>query len=75
MSTIEVLRRLYGVGTDFAAREGDRDLADSNLSSCDQPWIRDNSRARNNYAAMLFSQERYRESYAQLEMSSERYKL
>lgn len=47
-------------------REGDLDLADSNFRraiSLDQ----DNSRARNNYAAMLFSQERFRESYDQLE--------
>ncbi|MDA0280950.1 MAG: type IV pilus biogenesis/stability protein PilW [Proteobacteria bacterium] len=47
-------------------REGDLDLADSNFLraiSLDQ----DNSRARNNYAAMLFSQERFRESYEQLE--------
>lgn len=47
-------------------REGDLDLADSNFRKAitlDQ----DNSRARNNYAAMLFSQERFRESYEQLE--------
>ncbi len=47
-------------------REGDLDLADSNFLraiSLDQ----NNSRARNNYAAMLFSQERFRESYEQLE--------
>jgi type IV pilus assembly protein PilF len=46
-------------------REGDLDLADSNFLraiSLDQ----NNSRARNNYAAMLFSQERFRESYEQL---------
>jgi type IV pilus assembly protein PilF len=47
-------------------REGDLDLADSNFLraiSLDQK----NSRARNNYAAMLFSQERFREFYDQLE--------
>ena len=47
-------------------REGDLDLADTNYRraiSLDQ----DNSSARNNYAAMLFSQERFRESYEQLE--------
>ena len=47
-------------------REGDLDLADSNFRraiSLDE----DNSSARNNYAAMLFSQERFRESYEQLE--------
>ena len=59
-------RRLYGVGTDLAEREGDRDLADSNFRRAIS-LDRDNSRARNNYAAMLFSQERFRESYEQLE--------
>ena len=47
-------------------REGNLDLADSNFLraiSLDQ----NNSRARNNYATMLFSQERFRESYEQLE--------
>jgi type IV pilus assembly protein PilF len=47
-------------------REGDLDLADSNFLraiSLDQ----NNFRARNNYATMLFSQERFRESYEQLE--------
>lgn len=47
-------------------REGDLDLADSNFQraiSLDE----DNSSARNNYAAMLFSQGRFRESYEQLE--------
>tara|TARA_B110000858_G_scaffold123333_1_gene140611 strand:- start:2224 stop:3036 length:813 start_codon:yes stop_codon:yes gene_type:complete len=50
-------------------REGDLDLADSNFRrsiKLDQ----DNSSARNNYAAMLFSQERFRESYEQLESVS-----
>jgi type IV pilus assembly protein PilF len=47
-------------------REGNLSLADSNFLraiSLDQ----NNSRARNNYATMLFSQERFRESYEQLE--------
>jgi type IV pilus assembly protein PilF len=47
-------------------REGDLDLADSNFRraiSLDE----DDSSARNNYAAMLFAQERFRESYDQLE--------
>ena len=46
--------------------EGDLDLADSNFLraiNLDQ----DNSRARYNYSAMLFSQEHFRESYEQLE--------
>lgn len=57
----------YQVLALIAEREGDRDLADSNFRRAIS-LDRDNSRARNNYAAMLFSQERYRESYAQLEM-------
>lgn len=48
-------------------REGDLDLADSNFQRAIS-LDRDNSRARNNYAAMLFSEERYRESYEQLEV-------
>jgi len=47
-------------------REGDLDLADSNFRRAIS-LDRDNSSARNNYAAMLFSQERYSESYEQLE--------
>lgn len=46
-------------------REGDLDLADSNFRRSIR-LDRDNSSARNNYAAMLFSQERYSESYEQL---------
>ena len=57
----------YKVLALIAEREGDRDLADSNFRRAIS-LDRDNSRARNNYAAMLFLQERYRESYAQLEM-------
>ena len=56
----------YQVLALIAEREGDRDLADSNFRRAIS-LDRDNSRARNNYAAMLFSQERYRESYEQLE--------
>ena len=47
-------------------REGDLDLADSNYQRAIS-LDKDNSSARNNYAAMLFSQERFRESYEQLE--------
>ncbi len=47
-------------------REGDLDLADENFQRA-ITLNRDNSRARNNYAAMLFSQERYLESYEQLQ--------
>lgn len=47
-------------------REGDLDLADSNFQRAIS-LDRENSSARNNYAAMLFAQERYRESYEQLE--------
>lgn len=47
-------------------REGDLDLADSNFQRAIS-LDRDNSSARNNYAAMLFSQDRFRESYEQLE--------
>jgi type IV pilus assembly protein PilF len=46
-------------------REGDVDLADENFRrsiSLD----RDNSRARNNYAALLFEQQRYRDAFEQL---------
>ncbi len=48
-------------------REGDLDLADANFRRAIS-LDRGNSRARNNYAAMLFSQERYRESFEQLEL-------
>ena len=47
-------------------REGDLDLADSNYQRAIS-LDKDNASARNNYAAMLFSQERFRESYEQLE--------
>lgn len=47
-------------------REGDLDLADSNFQRAIS-LDRDNSRARNNYAALLFSQDRFQESYEQLE--------
>lgn len=50
----------------ISQREGDLDLADENFTRSIN-LDRDNSRSRNNYAAMLFSQERYRESYEQLE--------
>lgn len=47
-------------------REGDTDLADENFRrsiSLD----RNNSRSRNNYAALLFEQERYQDAFEQLE--------
>jgi type IV pilus assembly protein PilF len=47
-------------------RESDLDLADSNFRRAIR-LDQDNSSARNNYAAMLFSLGRYRESYEQLE--------
>lgn len=47
-------------------REGDLELAGSNFRQAIS-LDRDNSSARNNYAAMLFSQERFLESYEQLE--------
>jgi type IV pilus assembly protein PilF len=56
----------YMVLAMISQREGDLDLADSNFRRAISLG-RDNSRARNNYAAMLFSQERFRESYEQLE--------
>ena len=48
-------------------REGDLELADSNFRRAIS-LNRSNSRARNNYAAMLFSHGRFRESYEQLEV-------
>ena len=50
-------------------REGDLDLADSNFRRSIR-LDQDNSSARNNYAAMLFSQERFSESYEQLKSVS-----
>ncbi len=48
-------------------REGDADLADATFRRA-LSMDRNNSRARNNYAAFLFSQERYREAYEQLQI-------
>lgn len=48
-------------------REGDLELADENFRRAIS-LDRTNTRARNNYAALLFSQQRYRESYEQLEV-------
>lgn len=56
----------YMVLAMISQREGDLGLADSNFRRAIN-LDRDNSRARNNYAAMLFSQERFSESYEQLE--------
>ncbi|MEX0964798.1 MAG: type IV pilus biogenesis/stability protein PilW [Pseudohongiellaceae bacterium] len=46
-------------------REGDIELADSNFRRAIS-LNQENTRARNNYAALLFSQGRYQESYEQL---------
>jgi len=48
-------------------REGDLELADENFRRAIS-LDRTNTRARNNYAALLFAQERYSESYEQLEV-------
>ncbi len=48
-------------------REGDLDLADENFRRAIS-LNRDNSRARNNYAAMLFSHDRYEVSFDQLQI-------
>ncbi len=56
----------YMVLAMVARGEGDIDLADSNFRRSIN-LDRGNSRARNNYAALLFSQERYRDSMQQLE--------
>ena len=56
----------YMVLAMISQHEGDLDLADSNYQRAIS-LDKDNSSARNNYAAMLFSQERFRESYEQLE--------
>lgn len=50
-------------------REGDLDLADDNFKRAIS-FDRNNSRARNNYAAMLFAQERYADSIDQLNQVS-----
>jgi len=50
-------------------REGDLELADSNYQRAIR-LDKANSSARNNYAAMLFSHERYQESYEQLEVAA-----
>ena len=47
-------------------REGDLELAEENFRRAIR-LDRDNSRARNNYAVLLFSVERYRDAYDQLE--------
>lgn len=56
----------YMVLAMISQHEGDLDLADSNYQRAIS-LDKDNSSARNNYAAMLFSQESFRESYEQLE--------
>ncbi len=56
----------YMVLAMVAQSEGDIDLADANFRRSIN-LDRDNSRARNNYAALLFSQQRYGDSIEQLE--------
>lgn len=51
----------------ISQQEGDVDLAEENFRRAIR-LDRDNSRARNNYAAMLFGQQRYREAREQLEI-------
>lgn len=61
---------VYNVLALVHQREGDLDLADDSF----QRSIRldpDNSRARNNYAAFLFNQQRYADAYQQLEIVTE----
>ncbi|MCB1671911.1 MAG: type IV pilus biogenesis/stability protein PilW [Gammaproteobacteria bacterium] len=50
-------------------REGDLDLADEAFNRAIR-LDRNNSRARNNYAAFLFGQQRYQDAYQQLELVS-----
>lgn len=50
--------------------EGDIDLAEENFQRAIS-LDRDNSRARNNYAALLFEANRYREAYEQLQRVTE----
>jgi len=60
---------IYGVLALVSQREGDTDLADEAfLRSIG--FDQQNSRARNNYAAFLFSQNRFREAYEQLQLVS-----
>ena len=56
---------IYNVLALVLQSEGDLDLAEENFRQAIS-LDRDNSRARNNYAALLFGQGRYREAYQQL---------
>jgi type IV pilus assembly protein PilF len=58
--------RIYNVMALIYQREGDLGLAEENFERAIS-LDRENSRARNNYAALLFSMERYREAYEQLQ--------
>lgn len=51
----------------ISQREGDLDLADENFRRAIR-LDRANSRARNNYAALLFEQQRFQDAYEQLEI-------
>lgn len=60
---------IYNVLALILQREGDLDLAEDNFRRA-ITLDRDNSRARNNYAVLLFSFERYQDAYDQLERVS-----
>ncbi len=57
---------VYAVLAMVFQREGDFDLAEENYRRAIS-LDRDNSRARNNYAALLYGQERFAEAFEQLE--------
>lgn len=57
---------IYNILAMIFQSEGDLDLAEDNFRRAIR-LDRDNSRARNNYAALLFSLERYQDAYEQLE--------
>ncbi|MEX2470361.1 MAG: type IV pilus biogenesis/stability protein PilW [Pseudohongiellaceae bacterium] len=57
---------IYNVIALVLQTEGDLDLAEENFRRA-IALDRDNSRARNNYAVLLFGQGRYREAYEQLQ--------
>lgn len=60
---------IYGVLALVNQREGDMDLADDSFNRSLR-LNRENSRVRNNYAAFLFSQERFEDAYDQLQIVS-----
>ena len=58
---------VYGVWGLLHSREGDVELADNSFKQALRIDSK-NSRARNNYAAFLFSNEKFKEAYEQLEI-------